>query len=309
MLLLALQWGGETYAWNSPQIAGLLTGGVLELLVFAMWQLYLGDLALIPPKVLGQRTVAASFGMSFFLSGTILAHAYYLPYWFQAVRFQSPVQSGVNMLPYVATMFAMSIVAGSLVTKTGWFTPPALVGPVIGTIGCGLLTTLDADTPTARWVGFMILTGGGMGIGFQQGIIATQAVLPPHLVAIGSNMIMFAQSLAGAIFVSVGNSVLRNELVTALHDEGFAEDLIARLINAGATNVHRLVDPAQLGGLITAYNWALSRVFVMAVPLAGLGFVSVWPMEWKNIKAKDTAGAAKMEVLEERKPDVEDKAA
>ena len=284
MLLLALQWGGDTYDWNSSQIVGLLCGAGVEFIVFLGWQIYRGDEALVPLKMLAQRTVAASFGMSFFLSATILIHAYYLPYWFQVVLFQTPLQSGVDLLPYVAALFVMSMISGTVVTKTGWFTPPALVGPIIAIAGCGLLTTLQPDTSTGKWVGYQILTGGGVGIGYQQGLVATQAVLSPSLVSIGSNLIIFAQSLAGAIFVSVGNSILRNELSSSLSD-GMNSTVIQEILDAGATDVRSLVSPSQLGTVISAYNYALNRVFIMAIPLVGLGLLATLPMEWKNLKS------------------------
>lgn len=99
----------------------------------------------MPLQIIGQRTVAASFGSSFFVAGAMLVHAYYLPYWFQAIRDDSPIQSGVHLIPYMASNFFFSMVAGLLVTKTGYFNPPALLGPIIAAIGSGLLTTLQVD--------------------------------------------------------------------------------------------------------------------------------------------------------------------
>ena len=298
MLLLALQWGGTTYAWNSSRIIGLLIGAGVEFLIFLGWQKYRGDKALVPLSMLVQRTVAASFGMSFFISATILVHAYYLPYWFQVVRFQTPIKSGVDVVPYVGSTFVLSMVSGAIVTKTGWFTPNAIIGPLIAIIGCGLLTTLQPDTSTARWVGYQILTAGGLGIGYQQGIVATQAVLPPSLVSIGSNLIIFSQSLSGAIFVSVGNSILRNELSRSMARAGFSAATTTSVLNAGATNVHGLVPTARLGTLIHIYNFVLDRVFIMAVPLAGLSFLCALGMEWKNLKSKDTPGADRADLVD-----------
>ncbi len=57
-LLLALQWGGSTFAWNSSRIIGLLVGAGLLIIVFVALQFKLGDEATIPPNlVLGNRSV------------------------------------------------------------------------------------------------------------------------------------------------------------------------------------------------------------------------------------------------------------
>lgn len=61
MLLLALQWGGTTYAWKSSVVIGLFIGFGIVMSVFAAWQLYLQDDALIPLKISTNRNVALIF--------------------------------------------------------------------------------------------------------------------------------------------------------------------------------------------------------------------------------------------------------
>lgn len=286
MLLLVLQFGGTTFAWNSAQIIGLLVGAGGEMLVFIGWQMYRGADALIPFHIIGQRTVAASCGAGFFLSGTILVHSYFLPYWFQAIRDDSPVISGVHTIPYLASNFFFSMVAGILVTKTGYFNPPALIGPIIAIIGCGLITTFDLETSTAKWVGCEVFAAAGVGLAIQQGIIAVQATQPSQAIAIGSALILFSQSLAGAIFVSVGSSLLRNELSSGLSQAKLPGVDIQALLAAGATDVRQLVPASQLLPMLTIYNNALQKVLIIAVPLAGLAFFCAIPMEWKKLKGK-----------------------
>lgn len=284
MLLLALQFGGTTFAWNSAQISGLLIGAGGELLVFIAWQRYRGAKALIPFQIIGQKTVAASCGAGFFLYGTIIVHSYYLPYWFQAIRDDSPINSGVHNVPYLASNFFFSMAAGILVTKTGYFNPPALIGPIIAVIGSGLITTFDLETSTAKWVSCQIFAGAGVGLAIQQGIIAVQATQPNHAIPIGSALMLFSQSLAGAIFVSVGSSLLRNELSSGLSRAKLPGVDIKPILAAGATDVRHLMPESQLLPMLTIYNNALQKVFIMAVPLAGLAFFCAIPMEWKSLK-------------------------
>lgn len=285
MLLLALQWGGTKYRWKSAVIVGLLVGAGVELLMFFAWMKYRGRQALVPPQIIDQRTVAASLGYSFFGAGALFIHNYYLPYWFQAIRNDSPLQSGVHLVPYVASNFFFTVVAGIVVTKTGYFNPPALVGPVIATIGCGLLTTLRVDTSTAKWVGFEIFTSAGTGMTMQQGLIAVQAVLPPETASMGTALIIFAQSLAGAIFLSVGSSLLRNQLSTGLSAAHLPGVNIREILSAGATEVRARVPGDQLARFLVIYNGSLQKIFILSIPLAALGLMAALPMEWRNLKA------------------------
>ena len=284
MLLLVLQWGGIDYAWNSSRVIGLLVAAGIGFIGFGFWQHMKGAEALTPLWIMAKRTVVASIGVMFFLSGALLVHTYYLPYWFQAVRGRTPVQSGVDLVPYVATNFVFSMIAGIAVNKTGFFTAPAMLGPVIACIGCGLLTTLRVDTSTAAWAGFEVLTGAGMGMAMQQPIIAVQAVLEPAVVSIGNAIVLFAQSLSGAIFVSVANNILRNQLAHNLKVSGVPN--ISEILGAGATDVRDLVPQQYATQLVGDYNDALSKVFIMSIPFCGLALLFALGLPWINLKKK-----------------------
>ncbi|MCJ1330552.1 hypothetical protein MMC10_007237 [Thelotrema lepadinum] len=286
MLLLALQWGGIDFTWNSPRIIGLLVGSGLSFVLFIAWQWHRGARALLPLSLISQRTVAASFLMSFFLSGTIFIHNYFLPFWFQVIQGNTPIQSGVHVIPYVASSFLASLIAGIAVTKTGYFTPPAILGPFIAIGGSVALAQLQVDTPTATWIGFEILASFGIGLANQQGIVATQAVIPDSAAAIGSATIIFGQSLAGAIFVSVGDNVLRNELFTTLTDAHLSGVDVQGILNAGVTNVAGFIPRTELPTVLALYNSVLDKVFIISVPLAALAFLSALGMEWRKIGQK-----------------------
>ena len=67
-LLLALQWGGSTYPWHDSKVWGCILGFGLIIVVFIALQFKLGERATIPPKILTQRTIAASVTFSAFLA-------------------------------------------------------------------------------------------------------------------------------------------------------------------------------------------------------------------------------------------------
>jgi hypothetical protein len=105
----------------------------LTFIVFYIWQWWKADGALMPPRILGQRSIAAACAMSFFVYSAILIHTYYLPKWFQAIKGDSAVHTGVNMIPYAAANAGFSLLADIFVSKNGYFTTPAILGCTIGT--------------------------------------------------------------------------------------------------------------------------------------------------------------------------------
>ncbi|KAL1847040.1 hypothetical protein Plec18170_008816 [Paecilomyces lecythidis] len=189
-----------------------------------------------------ERTVAACLAAAFFLGGATLVVVYYLPYWFQVIRDSNPLQSGINLIPYAVANFLVAVLAGIIVTKTGFYNPPALVGPAVGAIGAGLLCTMRVDTSAGRWIGYEIIAGAGFGAAIQQYFLAIQTVLPAEEVPIGTALLLLIQNISGAIFVSIGSAMIRNRLASGLESrpESSRPDIMA-ILSAGATDVRSLV--------------------------------------------------------------------
>jgi hypothetical protein len=114
MVLLALQWGGASYAWNSPTVIGLFAGSFGGFLVFIGWEWYEGDNAMIPPALLAVPPVGWACLSTFFSRGGVFLQGYYLPVWFQIVKQASPEMSGVYTMPSVIAQVIMAVTAGVL---------------------------------------------------------------------------------------------------------------------------------------------------------------------------------------------------
>ena len=286
MLFLALQLTEEQVPWSSAEVIGLLVGAGLTALLFIMWLWYKGNRALVPLHIVTQRSVSASCLMSFFIYATILIHSYYLPIWFQAVQGDSAVQSGVDMIPYMVASALFSLLAGVVVSVTGYFTPPAIIGCALGTAGCGLLTLLHVHTNSAHWIGYEILISAGFGMALQQGFNAIQTVLPTEEIPIGTAAVVACQSLGGAVFVSVGNSILQGSFLGAAHDGKVAGVNVQAVINAGSSSaaIRRIVPAKALPVVLAVYNGALRKVFIASLALAGCAFLSTLLLEWRSIK-------------------------
>lgn len=78
MLLLALQWGGTDYAWNSAQIIGLFCGFGVLTIIFVGIQLWKGDKGTLPPRLFKNRDVLCAMGFAFFFGAGYFSLVYYL---------------------------------------------------------------------------------------------------------------------------------------------------------------------------------------------------------------------------------------
>lgn len=290
-LFIALELSQTKGSWNNAPCIGLITGFGVTVLIFVAWLFYKGDKALIPPRIIKQRTVAASCGAAFFIYGALLLQAFYLPIWFQAIKGTSALTSGVNMIPYMLTNALFSLLAGIFVSQNGLFAPPAIIGCAIGTIGSGLLATLKPDSSLGHWFDFEVLISAGLGMAIQQGFSAVQTALPLGEVPIGTAAVVAAQSLGGAVFVSVGNTVLQDHLLSQTNQQAVPGVDLRAIFQLGATMFRQYVPADQLPAVVELYNSSLQGVFISAVPLCGCAFLCSLCMEWRSVRRTDAAQA------------------
>ncbi|KAK0630757.1 major facilitator superfamily domain-containing protein [Bombardia bombarda] len=289
-LLLALQWGGSTFAWSEWRIILLFVIFGVCLAAFIASQILRPDTAMVPPRVIKQRSVAFGTSFTFFLSGSMLMLVYYVPIWcksrcyglFQTVKQVEPIKSGIYTLPLVLSLVISSIMSGIGTGKIGYYVPSMLLAPSIMSIGEGLMSTFNRDTPTSHWIAFQFLAGFGLGFGMQTSGLAIQTVLPKEDMSAGIAVNFFVQQLGGAVFTSVGQTILSNLLVSRLSGiPGFHPGAV---VNEGATDLEKAVPPEYVDQVIDGYNYACQRIFLTAMGLAFASLICAFGMEWRSVK-------------------------
>lgn len=158
LLLLALQWGGNGHAWGSARVVVSLVLGLVLMVAFGLCQVWAGENGMVPPRILCQRSIAAGTVVSLGFGAALIILTFYLPIWFQAIKGLSAVSAGMRLLPYFLGTVMFVIASGFLVSKTGYYTPPLIVGTALMIVGCGLLTTFRADTTNGEWIGYEVST-------------------------------------------------------------------------------------------------------------------------------------------------------
>lgn len=207
---------------------------------------------------------------------------YFLPVWFQAIKGDSAVKSGIHLLPMVLPVVIASIITGILVSRIGYYTPFMIVGVCITAIGAGLLNALEVNTSEGKWIGYQIMYGFGMGLCFQAPNMAAQTVLTREDVSIGASLMFFGQLLLGAVFISVGQNLLDNQLAKRLASiPGITAHLIS---NTGATTLLDFIPPDDHAMALQAYNDSLRVCFRVALIMACITILGAVGMEWRSVK-------------------------
>ena len=285
MFLLALQYGGNTYPWNSSEVIGLFVGAGVTFIVFCAWNYHKKDAAMIPVSMVSKRIVWSSCLVYGFLMSQMFTASYYLPIFFQGVLGASPTLSGVYLLPSILSQLFLAIGVGKLVGKVGYYLPFSIFSAVLMSIGNGLISTFQPYEDTGKWIGYQIILGAGRGSGLQMPIVAVQNNLQPMQIPVAMALVMFSQTFGGAMFLSFGDTIFTNSLRTLVGQ--FAPNVnVQAVIDAGATGFRNVVSGADLDNVLRAYAISVDRVFYLAAAAGVCCFIFAWGMGWKDIRRK-----------------------
>ncbi|RFU23779.1 hypothetical protein B7463_g12558, partial [Scytalidium lignicola] len=89
----------------------------------------------------------------------------------------SAMKSGTMVAPLMLGLVIGTIIAGTFVSRLGYYTPFMYLCVVLLSIGSGLLTTFTTATNHEKWIGYQVLVGFSLGLGLQQSVVAVQTVL------------------------------------------------------------------------------------------------------------------------------------
>jgi hypothetical protein len=202
---------------------------------------------------------------------------YYLP-----IYFQLPVAIWPNNqdnILLVLTPGFSSLVAGGVITATGYFTPVVAFGSCLASIGAGLIYTLDVDNHSREWIGYQVLLGIGIGSIFQIPATVAQSVVDPEDLSAASAMVLFFQSIAEQsgclcprpVSLAYSSQPLRKSAPRVSSGQAIA---------TGAIELRQVFKPDQVSGIVKAYIDGLRIPFAISIACGCatflLGFVPGW---------------------------------
>ncbi|GAA5961653.1 hypothetical protein JCM3765_000464 [Sporobolomyces pararoseus] len=282
-LVLALQWGGNQKPWNDGAVIACLVVAGVGFIVFGFWQRYLGDRALVPPRIFKDYSIWAICVTCFMTRCSMLVLTYYIPIYYQAAKNHTATKSGVDILALMLSVVISVIASGRIVGTFGNYWLFLVLGPLPGAIGAGLLYTVSPTTSNANIIGYQILAGVGLGTALQQGLFAMQAEFRdnPRLVGQATGAASFSQFMGGCVSLSIGQAVLSSGLTKNFPK--YAPEVNLQIIKESPLSIWQL--PVSLrDGAVLAYVKSLDVVFVITVAFYVLGSFSALFVRNINIK-------------------------
>ncbi|KAK8033518.1 hypothetical protein PG991_002916 [Apiospora marii] len=268
-LTLALEWGGTVKPWSDGSVIACLVVWVVLTAVFVVLQIWQGSRAMIPLHIIKKRVVWTNCLYVFLINGPNFLVIYYLPIYFQSIRGQNAIESGVNILPAVCFFALGCLCAGGLIGRIGYWQPFLPAGALLSVVGSALIYSLDVDSSSAWYLGSQVIFGFGAGGSSQVPMIAVQGFSDTKDLSRATGVVLFFQLVNGAYFITAGQSIFANQLLQSLPK--LAPDVDpAQVLGTGAGDIHNVFAGAALPGVLDAYMVGLKGAFALGLAAAAV---------------------------------------
>jgi EmrB/QacA subfamily drug resistance transporter len=171
--------------------------------------------ALIDVKLFKRRNVAGSAGTTFLFGTAFFGTMLLVPLYFQLVRGESALNSGLLLIPQGLGAMLMMPIAGRLTDKTG-AGRIVLVG--LGFIAVGMFSLSQVSSTTSYWVlcGTLFVNGLGMGATMMPAMTSAMRTLARDEVPRATSGLNVVQRVGGSIGTALLAVVLTHQMSNAL---------------------------------------------------------------------------------------------
>ncbi|KAJ6482029.1 major facilitator superfamily domain-containing protein [Mycena vitilis] len=277
--IIGLTWGGIQFPWGSAHVLVPLIIGILGLVGFLVYEGRYAKHPMVPFSVMSTRTGLSGYAQTFLASMIVVEINYYIQVYFQACYNVSPLGSGVDGLALAIIAAPAGLIAGVVIQKTNSYRVPIAVGWIFMILGVGLLSTLNFDTSRSKAIGYSAISGAGLGIL----ILATYfPVLAPITVTQNAQalaLFIFMRNFSLVWGITVGGTILQNELHKRLPADFVAEFPGGVEIAYSIIPVIRTLQEPLKTQVRVAFAESLKVVWWTTTGIAGIGLLACLGMK------------------------------
>ncbi|KAF9939240.1 hypothetical protein BGZ65_011118 [Modicella reniformis] len=272
-LLLPLNWGGTTFAWNSAPIIALFGLFAVLCIVLYFVERRVED-AIIPPALFQNRNVTLAVLIDCIMGLCFMGCTFYLPLYFQVVQGASTTDSGLRMIPNTFAVVGSTIGASFLLKYVKDYRIFLWIGTAVMTLGIGLFILMDVDTGLGFQIVSLLIMGIGQGLIFQNCLLACQECAGYQFIAVASAVCGFFNAIGSAIGVAICAAAFNNALVKNMAKLSTEVQDIVR--------DHGVIDNMEVIStlpdivkeqVVHAYANAFQSLFTVLTPIMGIAFL------------------------------------
>lgn len=227
MLVLGIQ-EGQRYHWGTivgpVGVPALIVAGAVLLAGFVVWQVRMGEGALVPMSLFADRNFGAAVVGVAAMGAIVFAQNYPLTMFLQNVRMLSPTQAALMTMPVAVVSIAMADPVGRWLDRYNpkWLAVAGFSAMIMGLSWLSL--TMTPHTPIMVVLAAMAVIGVGNAFIWSPLSVTATANLSPRMAGAGSGVYSEMQQVA-AVLGSAGIATLmtwrtavRGDLAQAMGD-------------------------------------------------------------------------------------------
>jgi MFS family permease len=206
---LGLVWGlirSNSVGWSSPEVISTLAVGILLSTLFVIWGLRARN-PMLPMRLFRSRAFSMGNAAEFFRNASLLGALFFIAQFLQIAQGFGPLDAGLRMLPWTATVFIVAPVAGNLVNRIG--ERPLIIGGLLmhalGMIWIGLIA--EPGTPYIEFVAPLIISGSGIAMAQAPSMSAVIGSVAPSEIGKASGAFNMLRQLGGVFGIAILASV------------------------------------------------------------------------------------------------------
>ena len=202
---LGVLWGvvrGNTVEWGSIEVVVALTAGVILMGAFVAWELRARE-PMLPMGFFRSRAFSAAVGASLLLFAALYGAVYFLAQFMQTGLGYEPLEAGLLLVPWTATLIVVAPLAGALGDKIGE-RPVIAGGLALNAAGLAAIA-LIADPGLGYWglLAALVVTGVGASAAIPVVQAALVGAVSESQVGKASGANNMSQELGGAFGVAL----------------------------------------------------------------------------------------------------------
>ena len=205
---------GPGNGWTDPLVLASFAIAIAALGGFITWERHTPS-PMLDLSVFKNARFSAGSGTITIVFFALMGSLFLMTQYWQLVHGYSPLQAGVRLVPYAATMMIVAPMSARLVERVGT-KRVVLVGLTLVSTGLLLLSTIAADSPYPMVISFFMIMAAGMGMTMAPATESVMGSLPREKAGVGSAINDTTRQVGGALGVAIIGSVVSSVYSTQI---------------------------------------------------------------------------------------------
>ena len=201
---LGIVWGlvrGNSVGWGSVEVIAAFAVGALLAYGFVLWERRTPE-PMLPLGLFASRPFSSGNAAMFFLCTALYGAVFFMAQFLQTVQHHGPLDAGIRLLPWTATLFIVAPITGARISRIGE-RPFAVAGLLLQAAGMGWIA-LIASPDVAYWrlVAPLAIAGCGVSMAMPAIQSAVMGSVAPASIGKASGAFNMLRQLGGAFGIA-----------------------------------------------------------------------------------------------------------